>query len=257
MYNFMTKYQIFRIKYKNREMNSLKFQNFKKGGRFLEMKCIDISKEGLEQFKTILVDWIPQNASIAIACENSYIYFSSSIEHFHLKVGDTVHPKSVAARVLQTREKTEALIDESILGKPYFAIGYPIFIEQREAALIIIFPPSYTPEKKETFKFLTGKQEDLWTPVPVEQITHIESLQKRTWFYANGEQFKTNLTLKELQLKLPEFFLRIHRSYILNIYFIKNISKDITTNFIIQLKNGIELPVSQSYINDLRKVLDF
>lgn len=97
----------------------------------------------------------------------------------------------------------------------------------------------------------------MWTPVPVEEITHIESLQKRTWFYANNEQFKTNFTLKELESKLPEFFIRIHRSYILNIYFIKNITKDITTNFIIQLKNGIELPVSQSYINDLRRVLEF
>lgn len=223
----------------------------------MSINCINIPKEGLEQFKIILEDWIPKNASIAIACENTYIYHSPSIEHIHLSIGGTVHPQSVAARVLQTRERTEAVVDESIFGKPYYVLGYPIFIERKEAALIIIFPPSYAPEKKEKYKFLTGKQEDLWTPVPVEQISHIESLQKRTWFYANEEQFKTNFTLKELEMKLPEFFVRIHRSYILNIYFIKSISKDITTNFIIELKNGIELPVSQSYIGDLRKVLEF
>ncbi|NLY80923.1 MAG: LytTR family transcriptional regulator [Lysinibacillus sp.] len=223
----------------------------------MKMQCPEMSKGELEQFKIILEDWIPKNASIAIACENSYIYHSLSIEHIHLNISGKVHPQSVAARVLQTKEKIEAVVDESIFGKPYFVLGYPILIGQKEAALIVICPPSYTPKKRETYKFLTGKQEDLWTPVPVEQISHIESLQKRTWFYTNEEQFKTNFTLKELEMKLPEFFVRVHRSYILNIYFIKNISKDITTNFIIQLKNGIELPVSQSYINNLRKVLEF
>ncbi|WP_342581855.1 LytTR family DNA-binding domain-containing protein [Ureibacillus sp. FSL W7-1570] len=221
------------------------------------MKCVAISNKGLEQFNIILKDWIPKNASIALACEDSYIHYSPSVEHMHLTIGDKIHPDSVAARVMQTRMKTDLVIDCSIFGQPYFVMGYPIYLDQKEAALIIIFPSSYTPEKKETYKFLTGKQEDMWTPVPVEEITHIESLQKRTWFYANNEQFKTNFTLKELESKLPEFFIRIHRSYILNIYFIKNITKDITTNFIIQLKNGIELPVSQSYINDLRRVLEF
>lgn len=221
------------------------------------MKCVPISKEGFEHFKIILEDWIPKNASIALACEDSYIYFSPSIEHMHLKIGDKIHPDSVAARVIQTRTKNEITVDSTIFGEPYPVMGYPMYLNQKEAALIIIFPSTYTQEKKETYKFLTGKQEDSWTPVPVEEISYFESLQKRTWFYANDEQFKTNLTLKELQTRLPEFFIRVHRSYILNIYFIKNITKDITTNFIIQLKNGVELPVSQSYINDLRKVLEF
>lgn len=221
------------------------------------MLCVDISNEGLEQLKIILEDWIPKNASIAVASEDSYIYYSPSIEHLHLTIEDKIHPESVASHVLQTRMKTGIVLDSTIFGKPYFVIGYPIYLSQKNAALIIIFPSSYTPEKKEPYKFLTGKQEDLWTPVPVEEISHIESLQKRTWFYANDEHFKTNYTLKELQTKLPEFFVRVHRSYILNIYFIKNITKDITTNFIIQLKNGTELPVSQSYINDLRRLLEF
>ncbi|MFC5559308.1 LytR/AlgR family response regulator transcription factor [Ureibacillus thermophilus] len=223
----------------------------------MEINSVVISNKGLEQFNTILKDWIPKNASIALACEDSYIHYSPSIEHMHLTLNEKIHPESVAARVIQTRMKSDIVVDSSILGYPYFVIGYPIYLDQKIAALIIIFPSTYTPEKKEPYRFLTGKQEDTWVPVPVEEITYIESLQKRTWFYANNELFKTNFTLKELESRLPEFFIRIHRSYILNIYFIKNITKDITTNFIIQLKSGIELPVSQSYINDLRKVLEF
>lgn len=223
----------------------------------MRLKDLLVSKEGLEQFKVILEDWIPKDASIAIATDNTYVYFAASIHHIQLGIGDTIHPNSVAAQVLKTRKKSDAIMDESLFGKPYYAIGYPIYLGDQEAALIIILPPTYVPEIPQKYKFLTGKQNDDWTPIPIEQISHIESLQKRTWFYANNEQYKTNITLKELQTKLPECFVRIHRSYILNIYFIKRITKDLASSFVIQLKNGVELPVSQSYINDLRKVLEF
>lgn len=66
------------------------------------MLCVDISNEGLEQLKIILEDWIPKNASIAVASEDSYIYYSPSIEHLHLTIEDKIHPESVASHVLQT-----------------------------------------------------------------------------------------------------------------------------------------------------------
>ncbi len=223
----------------------------------MEINNLHVSKEGLEQFKFILEDWIPKDASIAIALNNTYIYYAPSTQHLHLDIGKDVHPDSIAARVLKTRKKTEALMDDSIFNTPYYAIGYPIYLDQYEAALIVVLPSSYIAENQKPYKFLTGKHDEDWMPIPIEQISYIESLQKRTWFYSQSEQYKTNVTLKELQTKLPEFFLRIHRSYILNIYFIKRISKDLASNFIVELKNGTELPVSQSYINDLRKVLEF
>ncbi|MEG0440660.1 MAG: LytTR family DNA-binding domain-containing protein, partial [Solibacillus sp.] len=68
---------------------------------------------------------------------------------------------------------------------------------------------------------------------------------------------KTSVTLKELQTRLPNTFIRIHRSYIVNICSIKKISRDLTSNFIVLLKDGTELPVSQSYINSLRALLEF
>lgn len=226
----------------------------------MEIGNIELMKEEfkwLEQFKIILEDWIPKDASIIIASDVTYIYYSPSINHFQHKLSKEIHPESIAAKVLKSRMKTDILIDETIFGTSSYVIGYPIIIEQQEAALIVIFPSTYVPEKQEACKFLTGKHDEDWTPIPIEQVSHIESLQKRTWFYATDEQYKLNCTLKELQLKLPEYFLRIHRSYIINIYFIKRVSKDLASNFFVELKNGSELPISQSYINDLRKVLEF
>ena len=223
-------------------------------GNIREMK--EKFKE-LEQFKIILENWIPKDASIVIALDETYVYSSPSVNHIHHKLSEEVHPNSIAAKVLKNRMKTDILTDDTIFGTAYHSIGYPIIIEQQEAALVVIFPSSYVPEKHEQYKFLTGKQDEDWTPIPIEQVSHMESLQKRTWFYTANEQYKINCTLKELQLKLPEYFLRIHRSYIINIYFIKRISKDLASNFFVELKNGSELPISQSYINDLRKVLEF
>lgn len=221
------------------------------------VKVMNEEVSGGDQYKTILEDWIPKDASLVIAMHGTYIYCNASNTHVHHKLEDKVHPKSVAWRVLNNREKTDILADETIFGTPYYAIGYPIKIGQQEAALVIVLPPSYVPKRQEQYRFLTGKQNDYWIPIPIEQVTHIESLQKRNWFYANNEQYKTNITLKELQLKLPDSFIRIHRSYIINIYFIQRISKDLTSNFVVELKDGAMLTVSQSYIHQLRKALDF
>lgn len=216
-----------------------------------------INREILQQYKVILEDWIPQHASIAIALDDTYIYFGSGTHNIHLEVGSTVREDSIAYRVLQTRMKTDAVMDNSLFETPYYAIGYPIIINNQPGALVVVLPPTFSKPKIEPYRFLTGKQDEDWSPVPIEQISHFESLQKRTWFYKEGEQYKTSVTLKEMQTRLPNIFIRIHRSYIINIHFVKKISRDITSNFVILLKDGTELPVSQSYMNDVRNVLDF
>ena len=161
----------------------------------------------------------------------------------------------MAYRVLEERKKVDAMMDSSLFDTPYYASGYPLTINGQKAAIIVVLPPLFQQDTKEELQFLTGKLHDDWVPVMIEDISHIESLQKKTWFYRNAEQFKTNITLKELQTKLPGNFIRIHRSYIVNIRFITRISKDFASNYLVSLQNGIELPVSQSYINTVRQSL--
>ena len=223
----------------------------------MSLQKIDVEKDIFNQYKTILEDWIPSEASIAIAVNNTYIYFSTGHHQFTLKIGSAVPEDSIAFQVLQTGQKTDAVMESTLFETPYYAIGYPILVNGEQGALIVVLPPLFTIKKPDTYKFLTGKQVEDWMPIPIDQISHIESLQKRTWFYSQGEQYKTAVTLKELQTRLPSNFIRIHRSCIINIYYIKKISRDLTSNFIVQLNEGTELPVSQSYINNLREVLEF
>lgn len=211
----------------------------------------------LEQYKAILEDWIPEEASIAIAVKDTFVYFRSGHHKVSLKIGSPVPPNSVAYKVLQTNRKVDALMDSSLFETPYYAAGYPISINGIRGALIIVLPPCFKTSTPSSYRFLTGKQNEEWSPIPIEQISHIESLHKKTWFYRQGEQYKTTVTLKELQIRLPDIFVRIHRSYIINIYFIQRIYRDITSNFIIKLKDGTELPISQSYLNEIRNKLEF
>lgn len=214
-------------------------------------------KDISQQYIFMLKDWIPADSSIAIAVENAYVYFHSGHQSIHLEIGQQVLPGSIADQVLQTQKKTDAILDNSLFDTPYYGIGYPIYIQNKPAALVIVLPSSFTTKRAEPFQFLTGKQEEEWNPVAINKISHIESLQKKTWFYVEGDQYKTSITLKELQLRLPSYFIRIHRSYIVNIHFIKKMARDLTSNFIVTLIDGSELPVSQSYLNDLRSALEF
>lgn len=216
------------------------------------------SKGLFEQYKAILEDWIPNNASIAIAVQDTFVYFGSGHHNISLEVGSVVPDDSVAYKVIQTRQKVDAMMDSSLFDSPYYAVGYPLTINNLPGALVVVLPPLFKVENTESiYRYLTGKYDEEWFPIAIEKISHIESLQKHTWFYSDGGQYKTRVTLKELQLRLPDIFIRIHRSYIVNIYFIKKIYRDLTSNFIVQMKDGTELPISQSYVNEVRNILEF
>ncbi|KXH84178.1 histidine kinase [Sporosarcina sp. HYO08] len=214
-------------------------------------------KESVRQYTGIMEDWIPKDASIAIAIGTQYIDYVPGKYDIRLKEGEPISPGSLAEKVIEQRSKVEQCMDDKLFGTPYYGIGYPIDVEGEPGALIIILPPTYRAPILETFSFLTGKQEEEWSPIPVEHITHIESLNKKTWFYAEGEQYHIGYTLKDLHPRLPNFFLRTHRSYIVNIQFIRRIARDFSSNLVLTLKDGTELPVSQKYMSDVRTVLGF
>lgn len=218
---------------------------------------VKINTEEIDQFNTILEEWIPSDASIAIAFQDTFIYFRSGHQKIHLAIGSKVPIDSIAYKVIQTRKKTDAIMENLMFETPYYAIGYPIIINGKFGALVVVLPSLLNIKCPEPYRFITGKQVEDWIPIPIDQISHFESLQKRTWFYKNGDQYKSSVTLKELQTRLPDTFIRIHRSYIINICSIKKISRDLTSNFVVLLNDGTELPVSQSYINNLRVLLEF
>lgn len=207
-----------------------------------------------EDYRNILSDWLPTEASIAIAIGTKYVYFASGHANISLKIGSDVPENSIAYRVLQDRKKIDAVMETTLFETPYYAIGYPITISSQPAALIIVLPPRYEPTSN-ILEMIIGKEEEDYIPIRTDEILYFESLQKRTWIYRDKNQYKTSITLKELQTRLPSNFIRIHRSYIINFHYITRVSKDYASNLIVYLSNGTELPVSQSYMGNLKNAL--
>lgn len=213
--------------------------------------------ENAERYIQILKEWIPKEASVAIATGGVYSYYLPGFHDIGIELGNSVQQGDIAKEVSMKKQKVERYIDNANDRAPYYGIGYPIVLEEKEAAVVIILPPTHSNTAKPTLTFLTGKHENRWCPVPIEEIAFIESLQKKTWFYNKDEAYQSIYTLKELEQSLPDQFLRIHRSYIVNIKEITEIARDFSSSILIKLKNGTTLPVSQTYTAQVRKTLGF
>ncbi|TQR14157.1 LytR/AlgR family response regulator transcription factor [Psychrobacillus soli] len=218
---------------------------------------MEISKDELLPYIAMLEDWIPKEASIAIAVRDEYIYCDAKKQNLRLENGQKVKEGSITEIAMQTCCRTEGIVEDFILSEPYYGIAYPINILEETGALIVILPSKQPVINPTPYRFLTGKLEEEWRPIPIEKIAYMESLQKKTWFYADKEPYKTSIPLKELQQRLPESFLRIHRSYIVNVAFIDRIIRDFSSNLLVLLQDGTELPVSQTYTADVRSALGF
>ncbi|MDN7244477.1 LytR/AlgR family response regulator transcription factor [Planococcus shenhongbingii] len=216
-----------------------------------------MEKSVLEQVGFIMGDWIPKEASIAVAVGSSYVYCKAGVQDSYVKVGDEVAEGSVAGRTYKEEKRLEMLVEDEESGIAYFGVGYPVHISGQAGVLVVILPSDFLQRQKQPLKFLTGKLEDTWRPVPVTNVSHIESSQKKTWFYAEEEAYCSIHTLKSLKDQLPDTFLPIHRSYIVNIPFIQEISRDFSSNLVLMLKDGAVLPVSQNYTALVRERLGF
>ena len=212
------------------------------------------------QITKLIEDWIPKEASVAIAVDNKYLDYYAGLHDIEIRPGQPIPTGSISERVFHRQGRVETFIDDSVFGISYYGIGYPVIGREGNAGVLtVILPPRYSLKKQTPLSFLIGKQGEFWTPIPVDQITHIEGNQKKTWFYTTAGQYTTNYTLKYLEEKLPDSFLRIHRSYIVNLSFINQIYRDIHSNLKVKLKSPefSALTISQTYIPRVRQTLGF
>lgn len=89
--------------------------------------------------------------------------------------------------------------------------------------------------------------------IPVEDILWFEADGYNIKIFTQAESFKLRKTMKEIEEKLdPETFVRIHRSYIINMDYIKEIQEWFKGDYLVILKNGKKLTISKNYY---RKVI--
>lgn len=97
--------------------------------------------------------------------------------------------------------------------------------------------------------FLSLHQKGKEFLIPYRNIIYLESNRRRIILHTCNDPLDFYSTLKEEEQKLPvNNFVRIHQSYIVNFYFIKEIS-----NQRVVLINGEALPISAKYSTDFKK----
>jgi len=215
----------------------------------------------VQQFSKFIEDWVPKEASIAVASEDTYITYIPGSHDIQINQGQSIPVGSITESVYLQKRRVESLVDKSVFGIPYYGVGYPLEDAETgfKGALTVILPPEYSFISPTSLSFIVGRRDDLWIPIAVEQIIYIESNQKKTLIYTEDGCFSSKYPLKTLEHQLSNSFIRIHRSFIINISYIKQFSRDISSNLEVTLKepNAVSLVISQSYVQSVRKNLGF
>jgi two-component system, LytTR family, response regulator LytT len=214
----------------------------------------------LSQIPQVLRDWIPETASIAVADKNQYVDYRAGVHDLHIQPGESVRPGSIAYRVFREQARVEQAVDSSVFGIPYYGLGYLIRSESGiESALAIILPPkNHVPGKSRPF--IIGQANNVWRPVSLDDVCYFESYQKKTWISTSDSKYTTEHTMQSLEMRLSsDQFVRIHRSFIVNISCISYIERDRKSNLVVILKSpiGTRLPVAESYVHHVREILEF
>lgn len=90
----------------------------------------------------------------------------------------------------------------------------------------------------------------------ISKIAYIETVDRRTFVYTESECFESKLKLYETEEKLCSVgFLRISKSCIVRLKYIRSLKADIDRKIRITLENGEQLIASRQYADELKKRL--
>jgi two-component system LytT family response regulator len=92
--------------------------------------------------------------------------------------------------------------------------------------------------------------------IPVARIDYVEAQDDYVAFFAEGRQWLKNQRMAELESQLdPRAFLRVHRSYIVNLGAIARIEPTGKDSHCALLKSGARIPISRSGYQKVRDLM--
>jgi two-component system LytT family response regulator len=89
----------------------------------------------------------------------------------------------------------------------------------------------------------------------IHDIVYLEAEKDYTRVYTNTKNYLSNFGISTLEQRLPpSVFTRIHRSFIINIHYIKEVYKQNNDTYVV-LKNEVTLKVSKGYVDNIRRMM--
>lgn len=97
------------------------------------------------------------------------------------------------------------------------------------------------------------KSEKLFN-LPVEEIIYLEASGDYTIITTKADQFVSSSGIGKLEEILnPEVFIRVHRSTIVNVNYLKEIERHFNGGMVVKMQSGKSFPVSRTYAKLIRK----
>ncbi len=91
--------------------------------------------------------------------------------------------------------------------------------------------------------------------IPIKDLVHIQACGDYIMLYTPAGEFLKEQTMKYMETNLPDNFVRIHRSYIVNVEYIDRVELYGKETYHVQLKNGTTLRASSSGYKVLKEQL--
>jgi two-component system LytT family response regulator len=97
------------------------------------------------------------------------------------------------------------------------------------------------------------KSEKLFN-LPVDEIVYLEASGDYTIISTKADQFVSSSGIGKLdEIMNPDTFIRVHRSTIINLNFLKEIERHFNGGMVVKMQNGKSFPVSRTYAKAIRK----
>ncbi len=119
----------------------------------------------------------------------------------------------------------------------------------------IISPKESEIKNDKTKGVISSYKNGLIIPIRYTEILYATIYERETLLVTKDDEYKVNLTLGQLyQLLKDHDFFRTHKSYIVNLDYIKSIEPwfNSTYNVLIEYRN-IKIPVSRNYVKEFRE----
>ncbi|MYL44197.1 LytTR family transcriptional regulator [Virgibacillus halodenitrificans] len=203
----------------------------------------------------VIGELFSDEVSIGVTNKSEYIYYRPS-KRIDLKIrpGDAIKEGTLASKALLSEQKVSEFINRNVYGVPYHGMAVPFYQEEDLEGAVLAIYPAMTEGKS----VITVKTADGWRPIPFQEVMYLEVKERKTHVIAGEVAGIHKHTLQEFEYILPiESFIRCHRSFIVNVNYIVDIFPDTHSTFLLSMKNGATIPVSQSYSSYFRKLLGF
>ena len=213
--------------------------------------------KSINEIMKVIHEFFPEHASIAISNTTEFVYYQPS-KRLDLKIqtGDPIIEGTATHKALLSGQKVNEFINSEIFGVSYYGMSIPIIEEgQIKGAVTAILPQQPSPFLSQN---MTIKIDENWYPVKHKNVLFLETQLRKTFVKTDTQEGFHRLNLSELEIFLSsESFIRCHRSYIVNIAFIKEIQPDSHSTFLLEMIDGTRIPVSQRYASYFRRSLGF